>query len=156
MNIRTRKLFLSAAVAAAIGTLAGCSGMGMGGSSSGGMSSMMMGEKVTLGGGNEVPPATTSASGSGTVTVRDDRSVSAKITVMGMTATAAHIHEGAAGANGPVIVPLTKMGDDTFVAPEGAKLTDSQYASFKAGNLYVNVHSAKNPGGEIRAQLKGK
>ena len=36
-----------------------------------------------------------------------------------------------------------------------AKLTEAQYAAYKAGNLYVNVHSAKNPGGEIRAQLKG-
>jgi hypothetical protein len=42
-----------------------------------------------------------------------------------------------------------------FDAPAGAKLTDAQYAAYKAGNLYVNVHSAKNPGGEIRAQLKG-
>ncbi len=38
--------------------------------------------------------------------------------------------------------------------PEGSKLTDEQYAAYKAGNLYVNVHSAANKGGEIRAQLK--
>ena len=37
---------------------------------------------------------------------------------------------------------------------EGVKLTEAQMASFKAGNLYVNVHSAANPGGEIRGQLK--
>jgi hypothetical protein len=115
----------------------------------------MTGQQVVLSGGNEVPPVTTPASGSGTVTIKDDRSVSASISVTGMTATAAHIHEAAAGANGPVIVPFTKTGDNTFAAPDGAKLTDSQYASFKAGNLYVNVHSAKNPGGEVRAQLKG-
>lgn len=81
--------------------------------------------------------------------------MSAHITVTGMTATASHIHEGAAGTNGPVIVPFTKTADNTFDAPAGAKLTDAQMASYKAGKLYVNVHSAKNPGGEVRAQLKG-
>ncbi len=113
-------------------------------------------EQVTLSGGNEVPPVTTSASGTGSVTIGDDHSVKANITVTGMTATASHIHMGAAGANGPVIVPFTKTGDNTFAAADGAKLTDEQYAAYKAGNLYVNVHSAKNPGGEVRAQLKGK
>ena len=119
------------------------------------MAPMMAGQEIVLSGSNEVPPVTTSASGTGTVTINADRTVSAKITVTGMTATASHIHEGAAGANAPVIVPFVKTGDNTFAAPDGAKLTESQYASYKAGNLYVNVHSAKNPGGEVRAQLKG-
>ena len=42
-----------------------------------------------------------------------------------------------------------------IAAAEGAKLTEAQYESYKAGKLYVNVHSARNPGGEIRGQLKG-
>jgi len=114
-----------------------------------------MAQQVTLSGSSEVPPVTTTATGTAMVTIGDDRSVKATVTATGMTATASHIHEGAAGANGPVIVPFTKTGDNTFAAPDGAKLTEAQYASYKAGNLYVNVHSAKNPGGEIRAQLKG-
>ena len=119
------------------------------------MSQSMSTQQLVLSGSNEVPPVTTPASGTGTVTINPDHSVTASITVTGMTPTASHIHEGAAGANGPVIVPFTKTGDNTFAAPVGAKLTDSQYASYKAGNLYVNVHSAQHPGGEIRAQLKG-
>jgi hypothetical protein len=118
------------------------------------MSGLASAQQITLSGSNEVPPVSTPATGTGTVTINPDRSVSAKITVSGMTATASHIHEGAAGTNGPVIVPFTKSADNTFVAPDGAKLTEAQYASFKAGNLYVNVHSAQYPGGEVRAQLK--
>jgi len=109
--------------------------------------------KVNLSGANEVPPVTTAASGGGTITVGDDGSVSGSVSTTGVAGTAAHIHEGAAGKNGPVIVPLTKEGD-TYKVPASAKLTEAQMASFKAGNLYVNVHSAANPGGEIRGQLK--
>jgi hypothetical protein len=135
---------LAAAAAAAI--LASCSTM----------SGMMSGQQVTLTGANEVPPVSTSASGSGTVTVNDDHTVKVDIKVAGMNPTAAHIHQGAMGANGKVIVPLTKKGADEFVSAEGAKLTDEQYAAYKAGNLYVNVHSAAHPGGEIRAQLAAR
>jgi hypothetical protein len=145
MTMGKQRWAAAAATAGVLALLAGCASM----------SPMMGGQKVELSGVNEVPPVTTPAAGTGTVTIKDDRSVSASITVTGMTATAAHIHEGAAGANGPVIVPFTKTGDNTFAAPDGAKLTEAQYASYKAGNLYVNVHSAKNPPGEVRAQLKG-
>ncbi len=108
---------------------------------------------VTLAGDQEVPPVTTSASGTGTISVAADKAVSGSIMVKGVNATAAHIHEAAKGKNGPVIVPLTKSGDSTFTVPAGAKLTDEQMKSLQAGDLYVNVHSAANPNGEIRAQL---
>ena len=145
MNAMTRKwVGSSVAVLAAVGVLAACQSMGP-----------SMAQQITLSGSNEVPPVTTTATGTAMVTIGTDRSVKATVSATGMTATASHIHEGAAGANGPVIVPFTKTGDNTFAAPDGAKLTEAQYASYKAGNLYVNVHSAKNPGGEIRAQLKG-
>jgi len=108
---------------------------------------------VTLSGDQEVPPVTTSASGAGTISVGADKSVSGSVMVKGINATAAHIHEAAKGKNGPVIVPLTKSGDNTFSVAAGAKLTDAQMQALQAGNLYVNVHSAANPNGEIRAQL---
>ena len=143
--LQRRSWIAAVALAGVAGLLASCQSM----------APMMAGEKVMLSGNSEVPPVAGTAAGSGTVTIKDDRSVSAQITVTGMTATAAHIHEAAAGTNGPVIVPFTKTGDNAFAAPDGAKLTEAQYASYKAGKLYVNVHSAKNPGGEVRAQLKG-
>lgn len=110
--------------------------------------------KIALSGSQEVPPVTTSASGSGTITIGADKSVGGSVTTTGVAAIAAHIHQGAAGQNGPVIIPLTKTADNVWSVPAGAKLTDEQFAAFKAGNLYVNVHSAANKGGEIRGQLK--
>jgi hypothetical protein len=134
-------------VVAAVTVFGACTTMGqMAGSNT---------QTLTLTGANEVPPVTTSATGTATVTINPDRSVAVKVNVSGMTATASHIHEGAPGTNGPVIVPFTKTGDNTFASSEGAKLTESQYASYKAGNLYVNVHSAAHPIGEIRAPIKG-
>jgi hypothetical protein len=118
------------------------------------MHSMMGGSShVALTGANEVPANESKAEGSGTVKVNDDHTVTADITVTGMTATAAHIHQGAKGANGPVVVPFTKSGDNHFVAAPGAKLSDAAYEAYKKGDLYVNVHSAAHPGGEVRAQL---
>jgi len=114
------------------------------------------GQQVRLWGSSEVPPVTTQAYGTGVVNVGADRSVSVTLSVIDMAPTAAHIHEGAAGVNGPVIVPLQRISENAFVAPDGAKLTEAQYTAYKAGNLYVNVHSAKFPNGEVRAQLAGR
>lgn len=110
--------------------------------------------KVTLAGSQEVPPVTTSASGSGSIMVGSDGSVSGSVTTSGVDATMAHIHEAPMGQNGPVIVPFAKTADNVWSVPAGAKLTDAQLQSLKSGNLYINVHSAVNKGGEIRGQLK--
>lgn len=109
---------------------------------------------VSLSGAQEVPPVQTAATGSGTITINADKTVSGHVMTKGITATAAHIHEGAMGKNGPVSVPLAKGGNDEWNVPAGAKLTDAQYAAFQKGDLYVNVHSAAHPAGEIRGQLK--
>jgi len=110
--------------------------------------------KVALSGDQEIPPVTTAASGTGTFSVADDKSVSGQVTVSGMTVAVAHVHEGAPGAIGPIIIPLTKTSDNVWTVPAGTKLTDTQYASFKAGNLYYNMHSAAHKSGEIRGQIK--
>src|ERR1044071_10331689 len=81
------------------------------------------GLKVNLSGDQEVPPVSTSASANGTIIVSPNKSVSGSITVSGIQSTAAHIHEGAQGENGPVVIPLTKSSDKTWSVPAGAKLT---------------------------------
>jgi hypothetical protein len=110
--------------------------------------------KVSLTGKEEVPAVETAATGSGTITVGADKSVSGSVTTKGVEGVAAHIHQAAAGKNGPPIITLEKTGDGVWSVPKGTKLTDEQFASYKAGELYVNVHSAAHKGGEIRAQLK--
>jgi CHRD domain-containing protein len=107
---------------------------------------------VKLTGAEEVPPVSVSGSGNGTIRVNSDGTVSGSVTTSGVEGTMAHIHQGAKGANGPVIIPLTKNGD-TYTVPEGAKLNDAQMKAFKEGGLYVNVHTARNKGGEVRGQL---
>lgn len=141
---------LIAALAGAAVLASGCSTMEKMGQKIG------IGDKPTteLSGKHEVPAVTTKASGNSTITVASDRSVSGIVTVMDMTPTAAHIHHGAPGANGPVVVPLTKTSDKAFSVPANTKLTEDQYAAFKKGDLYVNVHSAAHPNGEIRVQMK--
>ena len=87
--------------------------------------------QVKLGGDQEVPPVTTSATGSGTITINDDKSVSGSVTTSGVDGVAAHIHNGAPGKNGPVIVPMSKTADNTFLlaieappnAPRGVRFT---------------------------------
>ncbi|TAN28083.1 MAG: CHRD domain-containing protein [Castellaniella sp.] len=109
---------------------------------------------VTLSGAQEVPAVTTSAKGAGTISINADRTVSGTVTTSGVAGSMAHIHEAAAGKNGPVIIPLEKKGDNQWVVPANAKLTDAQYKAYQAGDLYVNVHSDAHKGGEIRAQIK--
>jgi hypothetical protein len=107
---------------------------------------------VKLSPAEEVPSASSQGSGSGSIRVAEDGSVSGSVSTTGVQGTMAHIHQGAKGMNGPVIVPLTKSGD-TYTVPANAKLNASQMQALKSGSLYVNVHSDKFKGGEVRGQL---
>lgn len=135
--------FSFAIVALIAGLLAGSAGMATAGEL-----------KVNLSGDQEVPPVETSANGSGTIKIEDDKSVKGTINTTNIKGTGAHIHEGAVGKTGPDIITLEKTSDNEWAVPRGAKLTDAQYDAFKAGNLYVNIHSEEHPSGEIRGQLK--
>ena len=110
--------------------------------------------KVSLSGADETPAVQTAATGSGTIVINADKTVSGNVTTQGIAGTAAHIHLGAAGQKGPPVITLAKNGDGVWNVPAGSTLTEEQYTSYKAGNLYINVHSAENKGGEIRGQLK--
>src|SRR5262245_23382170 len=141
-----KRTVLHAAMFAAATALAACSSMPdwMPGSGA---------HKVSLSGGEEVPPVSTQAKGSGSFRFKDDGTVTGSVSTSGVAGTMAHIHLAEKGKNGPVIVPLTKNGD-TYSVPDGRKLTPDQMKAFKEGRLYVNVHSAANKGGEIRAQIQ--
>jgi hypothetical protein len=143
-DLLSRRTMLSFAVATLVGIAA------IAGVSS---AALAVDVKVTLSGDQEVPPVKTSATGNGLFAIANDNTIAGSITTTGVAGTAAHIHEAAPGKNGAVIIPLTKTGD-SYAVPPGTKLSDAQLAAFKSGNLYVNVHSAANPGGELRAQLK--
>jgi hypothetical protein len=109
---------------------------------------------VKLTGDQEVPAVATEATATGKIVVKPDKTVSGSVTTKGVEGTMAHIHLAAAGKNGPPIIALVKTSENTWSVPEGATLTDEQFQSFKAGDLYINVHSDAHKGGEIRSQLK--
>lgn len=66
-------------------------------------------------------------------------------------ATAAHIHLGAMGVSGNVVVPLCTPCKSPMKGT--ATLTKALLKDLKTHKLYVNVHTAKNPNGEVRGQL---
>ena len=107
-----------------------------------------------LSGAEEVPPVNTQASGINRIAVIGDKTVTGRVEVRNLDATAAHIHLAPKGQNGPVIIPLVKTGENVWSVPPNTMLSSAQFDAFRSGNLYVNVHSAANPNGEIRVQLK--
>lgn len=66
-------------------------------------------------------------------------------------AAAAHIHNGKRGVAGPIVVPL--CGPCTSPVSGTATLTADQVRDILGGKYYANIHTAKNPGGEIRGQI---
>jgi CHRD domain len=110
--------------------------------------------KIKLTGAEETPSVVTTASGTARIAIAADKTVTGKVETTGIEGIAAHIHLGAPGQAGPPIITLVKAENGQWTVPPGSKLTDEQFASFKAGNLYVNVHSAEHKPGEIRGQIK--
>ena len=103
------------------------------------------------------PKAQAGAKGLFTATVTESastRTLKWKLTYSGLSgkAVAAHVHKGKAGVAGGVLIPLC----GPCVSGQTGQLTISTDASdlLERGRTYVNVHTAKNAGGEIRGQIK--
>ena len=147
----TRSRFIRFATVAAAISLSACSNMlpmGGGGSATFG---------AALTGAAEVPPNSSAASGTLEATLAKDTNILKwKIVYSGLSgpATMAHFHGPAmAGSNAGVVVPFASAASPI----EGqATLTPAQVADLMAGKWYANVHTAANPGGEIRGQVTAK
>ena len=110
---------------------------------------------AVLNGTSEVPPNASTATANATMKFNDDTNVfTLTINYNGLTVTDAHIHKGAVGVDGPIVIPLEVSASPIIYTP--AALTNEQEADLKAGLYYVNLHSEAYPGGEIRGQLLPK
>ena len=123
-----------------------------------------VGFSANLDGAQENPPVTTTATGTGSFTLKSSSSgtvteLEYHITVAGLSGSiaAAHFHNAATGTNGGIVRDISFNGntaegswksDDT-----NQPLTSALLAELLAGRLYVNVHTGANPGGEIRGQV---
>lgn len=111
---------------------------------------------ATMNGASEVPPKQTQGTGAVDATLdTSTRKLDWTATWQNLTgpATAAHFHGPAApGANAGVAVP---WGPNPTSPNKGsATLTPEQMTDLQAGKWYANVHTAQNPGGEIRGQME--
>ena len=110
--------------------------------------------EVPLRASNEVPPNASTAVGMARIDL-SGMTLKWTVTYSGTTGpvTAGHFHgPAAAGANAGVALPFT--GSMASPIEGSATLTQAQVDQLKAGLWYVNLHTAANPGGEIRGQVK--
>jgi hypothetical protein len=136
---------------------------------------MPMKISATLSGSGEVPPKQTMGTGSFQGTIAPgNKSISYRLTFSHLTTrvTMAHIHIGARGVNGPVVVWFCGGGGRPSCPAWGGTVTGTitprnvlAVGGLKAGDLaglvklmsagstYANVHTTKNPAGEIRGQI---
>jgi hypothetical protein len=164
-----KNIFLSAGVLLALATLISCeknlqtnrndAQMMMNGANGKAIATKVIWAKtITLSGENEVPNAVmTSAKGIATLQLTDDMRLYSKVQVSSLEEgdgiLFGHIHRGAAGSNGPVLLTLLHGPEDVGMQME-MQLTEAQYNALVNDALYVNVHSAKYPGGLLRGQIR--
>jgi|SRR5665213_517918 len=108
--------------------------------------------KAELKGSGEVPANPSTASGTSTLTYNSATKTFTDVTsYTGLTPSMGHIHKGVVGTNGPVVFPFIDLKSPiTLTSPA---LTDDQVNALFKDSMYVNLHTTKYPGGEIRGQL---
>ena len=118
---------------------------------------------ASLSGAQETPPTGATGTGRGAVVVNPTtKEITGGVTFTGLTTippTALHIHQAPtgnpAGAGIPIITLTLLPNNSSATIPARTTLNDAQYAAFVAGELYFNVHTTANSGGEIRGQING-
>jgi hypothetical protein len=109
---------------------------------------------IPLSGAQSVPPNGSLATGTAVMTVdASTGDFTLSLTVSGMAATSAHLHDAVAGINGPVLFTLvqTTPGGNTWLT--SGRMTAAQLRQLNGGGYYIDAHSATIPSGEIRAQV---
>lgn len=154
MNLRKLGIGAAAAVVFAAGLWSGIGSAGWLGAE------QAVGLTATLRAANEVPrPTGVGRNARGTFTAGLTRrgtrgTLSWRLTFRGLTgrASAAHIHIAKPGVAGPVAVPL--CGPCRSGARGKAKVNARTVKALLSRRAYVNVHTARNPAGEIRGQIR--
>lgn len=111
---------------------------------------------AALKGSSEVPPVTTSATGSGFLALnQSSRQFSGFVKLAGLSSAVrnAALQIGAAGTNGTTIVSMANSGNGIWSVPPNTILGTAQVANFNNDELYFNIHTEANPGGELRGQI---
>ena len=116
--------------------------------------------KSNLNGSQEVPtPTSLNCTGTGTLTLNADNTITCSVTFSNLTgpAIAAHIHQDPPGEAGDIIIPLNLGAGGTSPATcpttPPPTLTADQMTALRQGNLYFNVHTSANQSGECRGQI---
>ncbi len=136
--------------------LAGCSNNSSDSGSPPPPAAILVAFLTQLSGAQENPPVLTAAAGNATFVVDvNSGQITGEVVTSDVTASAAHIHTGDAGINGPIIIGLTQTaaGSGIWAVPPNTILSATQLTALRTGGLYANVHSDLHPGGQIRGQI---
>ncbi len=113
---------------------------------------------VAMTGTQEVPAVTTTATGVALLRLTSDKTLYGRVTIsnleVGDVLSAAHIHTGATGTNGGVIVALISGSADFGLPLKITGISDANIALIQTGQVYVNAHSSRFPGGIVRGQIR--